>query len=245
MNDFKYSECKKIIKSHRCVWIYFIIPISNLYCRHFTIFQPGDVRIRLRGVHGQVSSQAEMSMNRVVHRPSSWRAELSTVRVVHGLSCLWAKLSTGWVVPHSVLGVTSKQRMLTRKLHLILPLQLSGVRVSLHLILHLLFGLWLRFTQCWFCSFVSLSYTLEGDEGLSPSCIALSFDRFGSIPWHSIFFGSFIVFTILRISNFFGLSSTDETWLVEMCIWCIKICIVLILRFNPWVEASVGGLQVP
>jgi hypothetical protein len=30
-----------------------------------------------------------------------------------------------------------------------------------------------------------------------------------------------------------------------MRIWCIKIDIVLVLNFNPWVEASAGGLQVP
>jgi hypothetical protein len=43
------------------------------------------------------------------------------------------------------------------------------------------------------------------NKGLSPSCIALSFNGFGSIPWHSLrFFGSFTVFTILRIANFFG-----------------------------------------
>jgi hypothetical protein len=72
------------------------------------------------------------------------------------------------------------------------------------------------------------------------------------------FFGSFTVFTIFRISNFFGLSTIDwlidylrfyvpldETWLVEMRIWCIKIGIVLGLHFNPWVEASAGGLLVP
>jgi hypothetical protein len=36
------------------------------------------------------------------------------------------------------------------------------------------------------------------NEGLSLSCIALSFDGFGSISWHSIrFFGSFTVFAIL------------------------------------------------
>jgi hypothetical protein len=28
----------------------------------------------------------------------------------------------------------------------------------------------------------------------------------------------------------------------EMRIWCIKIGIVLVLHFNPWVEASAGGL---
>jgi hypothetical protein len=50
----------------------------------------------------------------------------------------------------------------------------------------------------------------------------------------------YTVFTIFfRISNFFGLSTTEE---VEMRIWCIKIGIVLVLHFNPWVEASTGGL---
>ena len=46
-------------------------------------------------------------------------------------------------------------------------------------------------------------------------------------------------------SNYFGSSTTDETSLVEMRIWCIKIGIVLTLHFNPWVEASAGGLLVP
>ena len=60
------------------------------------------------------------------------------------------------------------------------------------------------------------------------------------------FFGSFTVLTTFyRISNFFGLSTADETWLVEMHIWCIKIGIVLVLHFNTWVEASAGGLLVP
>jgi hypothetical protein len=37
------------------------------------------------------------------------------------------------------------------------------------------------------------------NEGLSPSGIALSFDGFGSISWHSIgvFSGSYTVFTIV------------------------------------------------
>jgi hypothetical protein len=30
-----------------------------------------------------------------------------------------------------------------------------------------------------------------------------------------------------------------------MRIWCIKIGIVLVLHYKPWVEASAGGLQVP
>jgi hypothetical protein len=30
-----------------------------------------------------------------------------------------------------------------------------------------------------------------------------------------------------------------------MLIWCIKIGNILVLHFNPWVEASAGGLLVP
>jgi hypothetical protein len=44
------------------------------------------------------------------------------------------------------------------------------------------------------------------------------------------------------ISNFVGLSTTDDTLVVEMRIWCIKIGIVLFLHLNPLVEASAGGL---
>jgi hypothetical protein len=35
-----------------------------------------------------------------------------------------------------------------------------------------------------------------------------------------------------RISNLFGLSTTEVTWLVEMHIWCIKIGIVLVLHLD-------------
>ena len=59
---------------------------------------------------------------------------------------------------------------------------------------------------------------------------------FGSLHFSQFFFST---------SNFFGPSTTDETSLVEMRIWCIKIGIVLTLHFNPWVEASAGGLLVP
>jgi hypothetical protein len=41
------------------------------------------------------------------------------------------------------------------------------------------------------------------------------------------------------------LGITEETFIVEMCIWCTKIGIILVLHLNPWVEASVGGLSVP
>jgi hypothetical protein len=48
-----------------------------------------------------------------------------------------------------------------------------------------------------------------------------------------------------RISNFFDLGITEETWVVEMRIWSIRIVNVLVLYFNPWVDASAGGLLVP
>jgi hypothetical protein len=35
-----------------------------------------------------------------------------------------------------------------------------------------------------------------------------------------------------RISNFFDLGITEETWVVEMCIWCIKSGSVLIISFT-------------
>jgi hypothetical protein len=47
------------------------------------------------------------------------------------------------------------------------------------------------------------------------------------------------------ISNFFDLSITEETWVVEMRIWCINIVNVLVLHFNPLVETSAGRLLVP
>jgi hypothetical protein len=47
-----------------------------------------------------------------------------------------------------------------------------------------------------------------------------------------------------RIFNFFDLSITGKTWVVEMRIWCIKIGNILVLHFSPWVEVSVGGLLV-
>jgi hypothetical protein len=71
------------------------------------------------------------------------------------------------------------------------------------------------------------------NEELLTSCITLSFDGLGSISWHYFgIFSSFTVFTIFKIliPNFFGLSITDETLLVKMCIWCIKIGIVLVLQ---------------
>jgi hypothetical protein len=70
-------------------------------------------------------------------------------------------------------------------------------------------------------------------EGLSFSGIALSFDGFGSISCHSVWFstdGSFSFHIFFRISNFFDLSISEETWVVEMRIWCIIIVNVLVLN---------------
>jgi hypothetical protein len=69
------------------------------------------------------------------------------------------------------------------------------------------------------------------NEGLSPSGIALSFDGFGSISWHSGFHPTALsVFTFFpRISYFFDLSITEKTWVIEMRIWCIKFVNILVL----------------
>jgi hypothetical protein len=69
------------------------------------------------------------------------------------------------------------------------------------------------------------------NEGLSPSGIALSFGEFGSILWHSVWFSSDGSFSF-RISNFFDLSITEETRVVEMRFWCIKIVKVLVLHYR-------------
>jgi hypothetical protein len=80
---------------------------------------------------------------------------------------------------------------------------------------------------------------------------ALSFDWFGSILGHSVWLssdGSFsfhIIVFFFQISNFFNLSITEETWVDEMHIWCIKIFNVLVLHFNPWVEVSACELLIP
>jgi hypothetical protein len=47
-----------------------------------------------------------------------------------------------------------------------------------------------------------------------------------------LFFRLFYSFHNFSDFNFFGLSTTDETSLVEMRIWCIKIGIVLVLHYN-------------
>jgi hypothetical protein len=74
------------------------------------------------------------------------------------------------------------------------------------------------------------------NERLSPSGLALSFDKFDSISWQSLSFSSNSSFTVFvfffQISNFFDPSITEETWIVEIRIWCIKIGIVLVLWFN-------------
>ena len=46
-----------------------------------------------------------------------------------------------------------------------------------------------------------------------------------------VFIGSFSFhISCFRISNFFGMNFTEETLVVEMRIWCIKIGIVLVIH---------------
>jgi hypothetical protein len=69
--------------------------------------------------------------------------------------------------------------------------------------------------------------------------------KLSAIYFHDIVFFFRLIYSfhdVFRISNFFGLRITEETKVVEMHIWCIKIGIVLVLHFNPWVKASAGGL---
>jgi hypothetical protein len=67
-------------------------------------------------------------------------------------------------------------------------------------------------------------------------CIIISDLSTDLAQFHGTVFGFvlFYSFTNLffRISNFFSLSTTEETRLVEMRIWCIKIGIVLVLHLN-------------
>jgi hypothetical protein len=78
----------------------------------------------------------------------------------------------------------------------------------------------------------SLSERLEHCEGLPEHAECIKMFRQSVVSSQVTFYqGSF------RISNFCGLSTTEETWLIEIRIWCIKIDIVLVLHFNPWVEA--------
>jgi hypothetical protein len=78
---------------------------------------------------------------------------------------------------------------------------------------------------------------LSQNEGLSPSCRALSFDEFGSILWHNIwlfFFGSYTVFTFFPPDfQLFsvGVPLKRRIKVVEMRICCIKIGVPLVLHF--------------
>jgi hypothetical protein len=70
--------------------------------------------------------------------------------------------------------------------------------------------------------------------------ITHTYEYLFSVPLHF-----YILFLFLTKLLCFGLSITEETLLVENRIWCIKIGIVLVLHFNPWVESSAGGQKVP
>jgi hypothetical protein len=59
-----------------------------------------------------------------------------------------------------------------------------------------------------------------------------------------LFYSCTMVF-FLRISNFFGLSITEEPLLVEMRIWCIKIGIILVLDCKRIIFDGYNDLQLP
>jgi hypothetical protein len=87
--------------------------------------------------------------------------------------------------------------------------------------------------QSKFCKFISKRRIISIKDNSILRRISLNFIALRRLFQFSQFFP--------RISKFFDLSITEETWIVEMRIWCIKI----VLHFNLWVEASVGGLLVP
>jgi hypothetical protein len=74
--------------------------------------------------------------------------------------------------------------------------------------------------------------------------IWFNFMAFGLVFIRRGFF--FSVFTFFSSDLLlFDLGITDKTWIVEMRILCIKHFNVLVLHFNPLVEASAGEVLVP
>jgi hypothetical protein len=61
---------------------------------------------------------------------------------------------------------------------------------------------------------------------------------YGTLFWFSSD-GSLSFHFFSRISNFFDLSLTEETWVFEMRIWCIKIGNVLVLRFKEYWKSKI------
>jgi hypothetical protein len=121
--------------------------------------------------------------------------------------------------------VTGWQGILARR-HMTPPMVCPEVRVCSVLGFVFPTGLWELLMSVIYANFFSQN------EGLSPSWIALSFDGFGSISWHSVVFVR-LYHSFLQL--FFGFP-TFSAWasLVEMHIQCIKIGIVLVLHLNPW-----------
>jgi hypothetical protein len=60
------------------------------------------------------------------------------------------------------------------------------------------------------------------------------------------FFSALVQFSqfFFRISNFFGLSTTEKTLVVEMRIWCIIIGIVLVLHFDTLILTTVHNVYL-
>jgi hypothetical protein len=58
-------------------------------------------------------------------------------------------------------------------------------------------------------------------------------NSFGSISWHIIWFlGSFTVFAIFSLDFELFWPEYQDTYVIEMRIWCIKIGIVLVLHLS-------------
>jgi hypothetical protein len=80
-------------------------------------------------------------------------------------------------------GVTSQQRMLSPPWHLMLPCLLSGVHVTLHTALDLLFRLWLCLTNCYFCYLISHWYAKFSQATVHDRYIFVCKIQFGYHIW--------------------------------------------------------------
>jgi hypothetical protein len=77
----------------------------------------------------------------------------------------------------------------------------------------------------------------------------MDFGPFHGTPFlFCLFFQLFVVYTLFRISKFFGLSITEETYIFEMCICCLEIGALEVLHLTLgrdcwWIVGPRGFLQ--
>jgi uncharacterized MAPEG superfamily protein len=65
---------------------------------------------------------------------------------------------------------------------------------------------------------------------------------FNFVAYLFVFFRLIYSFrNVFRISGFFGLGVAEETWVVEVHIWCIKIGIVLVLHIKNYSNIQLEG----